>query len=260
MFDNIRNLLRSSTVVHVAVEGNSRVTKIEFAGKVEKLPNTILNIFDLLGYEINSDTIEIYDEKKCLGRGYIGDVAGVTVDIHRSVVPVDPPEEVEIPKAPSGLAIVAKGIAAWRKPELKEQDSEYIPCVILEGDPKITVLRFRKLRQISGAVIDDENRKRYTITAGTRVEIIPPSGKAGMGYVCDPTGQTMSITRSVTVVKAVKDKPDVAIGINFSGRIGRHATSDKLTNLMMMVSGRQNMITLILVALVANIVGVVLHI
>ena len=260
MFDNIRNLLRSSGVVHVAVDGNDKITKIEFGGKLEKTPNTIHNLFDLQGYELRSDSIEIFDGKKCLGRGYVGDVSGVTVNIQRAVAPLPTDEVIELPPVPQGLAIVAKGIAARIKPDLKGQEEEDVPCVLVEGEPVVTVLRFKRLRKIPGAIIDDEDQKRYIIKDNTRTEIIPPSGKGGMGYVCDPTGQTIIISRSVHVMKLDKNGREVECGINFSGRIGRHATSQKLTTLFAMASGRENLVTLILIALIANIIGVVFHI
>lgn len=260
MLDKIRSLFDSQEVPHIRVEGKTEVTKIEYVGKIEKRTNSIANLFDLIGYEIKSDTVEIFDGKKCLGRGYVADIAGITVDITRVIpemMPVDLPSE--IPQAPSGLSIVGNAIAGALKPEWKKQDYEFVPCVILTGKERIESLRFSYLRKIEGAIIDDEQKTRYDIRDGTRIEVTTPDKKTGLGYVCDPSGQTIKIKRIIKVL-AIKEGKEVEVSINFSGRIGRHATSDKLTRLLTMASGRENLIQLLLVGLVANIIGVVLHI
>lgn len=262
MFESIKRIFKSPTVLHVRVEGTKEVTLIEYIGNIEKDTNSLKNLFDLLGYEIRSDTIEIFNGKKCLGRGYIADIAGITVDISR-VMPEIPKvplqESVEKAADPEGLMIAGQAIIGALTPDFSKQKKEQVPCVILIGETRIDALRFQYLRSVPGAVIDDENKIRYEIALGTKIEITMPDGNTGPGYVCDHSGCTVKIKRDIKIIQTVDGK-DVEVGINWSGRIGKHATSDKLTKLLMMASGRENLVMLILVALIANIIGVVLRI
>lgn len=262
MLENIRNFLQSQTVPHITVEGHDSVTKIAYVGPIEKRTNSIINLFDLLGYEIKSNTIEIFNGKKYIGRGYLADVAGITVDISR-VMPAPDPDRAapEIPPAPGGLSILGNGILGAVRPELKDQAFRMAPCVVLQGDKRIQSVRFFYLREIDGAIIDDEKQIRYDIRPETRIEITMPDGKTDLGYVCDPSGQTIRITRQITVLgKPDKDGKQIEVGIRFSGRIGKLAASDRISKLMTPISGRENLWQLLVVALIANIIGVVLHI
>jgi hypothetical protein len=260
MFESIRNIFRKQTVQHIRIEGQERVTKIEYAGGIEKRTNSLVNAFDLLGYEIRSDTVEIFRDKKFLGLGYIADIAGITVDISRVLPVVSSVQDLaDDDIIPSGLLVGGKAIFGALKPDWKTLEYRYVPGIVLSGKTRIESLKFVYLREISGAVIDDEAAVRYQVVDGTRIEIVMPDGKSGLGYICDSSGTTITIKRQVKLT-AVKDGKVVEIEVNFSGRVGRSATSDNLSKLLSMVSGRENLMQLILVGLIANIIGVVLRI
>jgi hypothetical protein len=274
MFENILNSLKTKKVPHVAIEGTDQVTKLEYVAGAEDKPNMIFNAYDLLGYEKRSDTVEIFDAKKYLGRGYFADIAGITVNITRA--PGEPeryrPDETEpeIPKIPGALVILGKGIAEKINPGWKDQVFELVPCAIIIGEKKIDTIRFQYLRMIpSGYLIDDDNEVRYKVREDTpRIDILMPDGKSGRGYVVDPSGFTITLYRRVKVW-AVDEKnqiirdangKEVEAGINFAGILGHQATAEKLTLLLSIVSGREKTIAMAMGFLVGQVLMMVLHI
>jgi hypothetical protein len=278
MFENIRSLIDDKSVQHIVIEGREEVTKIAYVGKIEDGPNKIYNPFDLLGYEKRSDTVELFQDKKFLGRGYISDIAGITVDITRAEPKRgdNEPEEqpAEIPKAPNRLIVTGRAMLGAIRPEWNNQDYVLVPCAILTGKLRIESLRFSYLRKIEGAIIDDETQTRYQIREGTRIEITMPDKKTGLGYICDPAGETIKIKRNVVAwmvdennqIIYEKDaagkttgKP-VEVEVKFAGIIGRQATADKISLLFAAVSGKEKWIFGIGLFLLGNVIGVVLHI
>jgi hypothetical protein len=254
MIENIKNLIYGKKVNLAEVDGETEITKIEYLKDAEKLPNSAINLYDLLGYELQSDTVEFYFGKKFLGRGYIADIAGVTVDITRIVpeppkwydAPVLLPEE---PEPTEGTIIKGESVPGAKKPLWTRGPSKTIPCVILEGAPRVEIVRFEYLREIEDAIIDDERNQRYTLDRNTRIEIKMPDGKTGPGYICDPTGKTIRIIRSVKTkiqVKKIVDGKEVSeevlTSIKFSGGIGKLSAGDRLPKLLSGMPGRENLL------------------
>lgn len=274
MFENLRNAIKQKKIPHLAVEGNEKVTKIEYIdGAIDKV-NLIFNSFDLLGYEKRSDSVEFYFGKKYLGKGYVADLSGVTVDLQR--IPGEPEiykpssEDPKIPNAPGNLAIMARGIAGKIKPEWKKDKPVLIPCAVLLGENLITVIKFQYLRLIpSGYLIDDENEIRYKIRENvSMIDILMPDSKPGQGYFIDATGYTIDIKRSVVVyavdeegnpIKDMEGKPAI-VSIKFAGIIGQQATAEKLAVILSGATGREKLIMAIMGFLAGQILFMVLHI
>lgn len=263
MFENIRSLISGQNISIVQVEGDSEITRIEYVPKVEKGVNQVLNLFDLLGFEIRSDTVELFNGSKYIGRGYVADTAGITVNVDR-VLPMPAPssEITECPKEPAaapGLydTVIGQGLAKIRgigkdtkiKPAWLGGSERSIPCVVLEGSPKVTIIRFEYLREIEGAIIDDDRGIRYACNPNHRIEIKMPDGKTGPGYVCDPTGTTIRISRDIRIQKKVTKVKDgkeieetVTVNVKFAGAIAKLSAGDRLPKLLSGISGRENLL------------------
>lgn len=248
--------------VYARVEGEKCITRIEFRGEVEQNPNRIFSPFHLLGYERKSDTVEFYDGKKYLGRGYVADPVGITIDLKRTP-PVPPAFEddkmkgPEIPPAPGMLA--AYGIGKGREKDPDPSINKKVPCIVVFGEKRVESMVFVRLRKIEGAIIDDEHRIRYEITPDSAIEIGMPDNTIEQGYVCDSSGHTVRIRRHIRQFRMINGSP-VDIFIHWEGSIGAQATADKLKFLWQLPSGREGIIKLLLIALVFNLIGVFLHI
>lgn len=264
MFENIRNIIQGKKVDLVAVEGENTITRIEYIHGAERLPNSAINLYDLLGYIIQSDTVELYQGKKFMGRGYISDLAGMTVDINR-IVPAASEYSTLLPTEPApteGAIIKGEAIQGARKPLWSRGPERKLPVMILEGAPRVSAVRFDYLREIDGAVIDDERLTRYTVEPGTRIEIKMPDGSTGAGYVCDPSGKTIRIQRAITVkitVKKVIDgketEEEVISSIKFAGVLGKLASGDRLPKLLSGMPGREGLLQIAVAGLVGLCIG-----
>lgn len=275
MLDIIRKLIRNESVPLVHLEGNDKVSKIQWVGPVQKQPNSVQDLFSLILWEIHSNPVEFFFSGKSLGWGYVGDIAGMTVDINRNIR--NPPEEKnEIPdkgKEPEGLFVKA---LASRLQEIipgKDKKLNTCPCVVIKGDKRIREIHFEYFQLLDDtAILDKKNNRRYTIQPDTKTDIIMPDGWNGTGYICDETGQTISITRAIKVMALVRDKRgipvmvnnkpvEIEVGINWSGRLGQRSTNDKMTALWASaISGREKLIFGILAFIFGNLIGVVAHI
>ena len=274
MIEPLKNLFKSKKVPHIAIDGRDQITKLSFVAGAEEKTNIIFNAYDLLGYEKRSDTVEIFDNDKYLGRGYFADISGITVNIDRTPGESETfkPDlyEPEIPKAPGVLAVIAHGLNERIDPEWKDKSFILVPCVLLVGEKRIEEICFQYLRLIpSGYLIDDKNHLRYKIAAGmNRIDITSPNGKTDRGYVLDTAGYTVTLHRRIKVFavdekgNVIRDKEGskVEVSINFSGIIGQQATAERLTLLMSIVSGRERMVAMFTGLLIGQILMMVLHI
>ena len=274
MLDIIRKLIRNESVPLVHLEGNDKVSKLQWVGPVQKHPNTVQDLFSLILWEIHSNPVEFFFGGKSLGWGYIGDIAGMTVDINRNVK--DTGIEVTIPgKDPEPPGTFIQGIAS-RIQEIipdKEKKLKSCPCVIIKGDKRIREVHFEYFQLLDDtAILDKKLNRRYAIQPDTKIDIIMPDGFNGTGWICDETGQTISITRAIKVLAVVRDKKgvpllvnnkpvEIEVGINWSGRLGQRSTNDKMTALWASaISGREKLIFGILAFIFGNLIGVVAHI
>jgi hypothetical protein len=266
MFEKIKSIIQGKKTNLVEVDGEKEITRIRYIEGADLEVNQVLNRFDLLGHEIRSDTIEIYYGKKYLGRGYVADLAGVTVDVSHIIPPAPEYEAVisdteePITEDQTGAIIQGEGKQDAKKPAWFGGQCSVTPCMILEGSPKVTLIRFEYLREIDGAIIDDSRSIRYEKNPHNRIEIQMPGGKIGRGYVCG-SGSTMRIRRDVKVkvpVKAVIGNKEQVIReefseIKFAGAIGKLSSGDRLPKLLSGMTGRENLIQLI-IAFVAGLV------
>lgn len=264
MFEGIKSKLRSKTVPLVAVEGTNEITRMAFVDGAEDSPNRIFNEFDLLGYEKKSDTLELFDDERYLGRGYVADICGVTVDLKRTPGPMpdsEPSKEPDISGVPVGsILIQAKSFIERVTPDWKKNKDKpvLVPCALMEGKDRIQAIRFKYLRLVgTDVLIDDKKKARYTIPATLQpIDISMPDGKSGRGYPIDMvTGTAIPLYRRVKVLakvypldaegKPMKDKLAtlVEVGINFAGLIGGQATAEKLKAVASSLTGREQLKT-----------------
>lgn len=266
MFQKIKDLFQGQRVNIIEVDGHNEITRIRYVDGATREPNQIQNTFDLLGYEIRSDSIEMFSGKKFLGRGYVADLAGMTVDLswrrpkeHESAYP-------EIPADDHGqepgelLTVAGDAVRADQAPAWTGGKCQAVPCMVIEGSDIVRIVRFDYFREIDGAIIDDERQIRYEKDPNMRIEIRMPDGKIGRGFVCSPSGRTIRIHRNVRVkipVKSIVDGIETTSEeyseIKFAGALGKLSSGDRLPKLLSGMSGRENWIQMI-VAFVAGLI------
>lgn len=258
MFENIKILVNGQKTNLVQVDGNKTITRIEYVSGADRQVNQVYNAYDLLSFEIRSDTLELFFEDKFLGRGYVGDLAGMTVDINR--IPTKKPEQepagedlvsIQEPNNDEIPFIKAEGIRKGNiRPTWEGGEYQTVPCVILEGSPKVSKIRFAYLREIPGMIIDDVREKRYALDPDSRIEIKMPDGVTAPGYICDPVGKTIRISRDVKVkaqIPIVKDGretgeyEEVLVDVKFAGALGKLSSGDRLPKLLSGMAGRENL-------------------
>lgn len=263
MFEKLKELIHGQRVNIVEVDGNNEITRIRYIDGATRDVNQIRNEYDLLGYEIRSDTIELFSGKKFLGRGYIADLAGMTVDLSWSKPKDQIPEFSD--RSPENhadevLSIFADEIRDQKIPAWDGGKCQVVPCMVIEGSDTVKVIRFDYLREIDDAIIDDDRKIRYEKDPNTRLEIKMPDGKSGRGFVCSPSGKTIKIRRNVRVKIKIKEliegteiSREEFTEVKFSGILGKLSSGDRLPNLLSGMSGRQNLIQLV-IAFVAGAV------
>jgi hypothetical protein len=273
MLEIVRKLIKNQTVPLVHLEGNDKVSKVQWVGAVQKNPNSLLDLFSLVSWELHSNPVEFFISGVSLGWGYIGDIAGPTVDISRSAPAVGPvPAAGEI-KTPEGLSI--RGTISRALATIPEQKKKlpYCPCVIISGEKRIREIHFEYLDLLEDTVLLDKRKnRRFTIIPDTKIDITMPDGYSGSGWICDESGQTVTINRSIKIMGLLRDKKgvpvlkdgnpiEIEVGINWSGRLGQRATNDKMTALWSSaISGREKLIFGVLAFIFGNLIGVVAHI
>jgi len=266
MFEKIKELIHGQRVNIVEFDGHNEITGIRYVDGATKDVNHIVNEYDLLGYEIQSDSIELFFGKKYLGRGYVADLAGITVDLSWFKPQAPAAGFQDIDRGPENhvdevLDIFGEEIRDNQAPEWEGGKYQGVPCIVIEGSSKVTKITFEYFREIEGAIIDDDRKIRYEKIDGTRIEIKMPDGKTGRGFVCSPSGKTIKIRRNIKVKiksRAVIDGKEVDqdeyTEIKFSGDIGKLCSGDRLRNLLSGMSGRQNLIQMVIAFLAGAII------
>lgn len=258
--ESAKNLFSGSKVPHVRLEGLKTVTSFSFLGTLKKDSNTLVNEFDLNGYELRSDSVEFKQQDgTSLGMGYICDQSGITVDIKRAEKKIEPVQEgpAEIPE--EDVSISGTGTDA-PKPDLESKKSIEVPYVLLKGKDRINVIEFGYIRKIENALIDDMKKKRFEIKTDP-IEITGYDKKKGMGFVLDESGKTISIYRNIIILKKDKDGKDIETGIQYSGDIGKLLSTDFVAKFFDFgQSGRAKWIFGLTMFLVGQMLMLVFHI
>jgi hypothetical protein len=188
-------------------------------------------------------------------------------------IPAVTPEVISAMEKPEGLSFFGK--ASRIKSDIPEMKKKYplCPCVVIKGDKRIQEIHFEYFYLMDETVLLDKRlNRRFTIKPDTKLEIVMPDGVSGTGWICDESGQTVTINRNIKVMALLRDKKgnpilkdgnliEVEIGINWSGRLGQRSTNDKMTALWASaVSGREKLIFGALAFIFGNLIGVVAHI
>jgi hypothetical protein len=277
----LQKLLKKNTVPFVHVEGSKTITRIQYISEVEKSPNSLFDPFSVLDWEIRSDqvqffTLDYFNRRKSAGWGYVGDIAGLTVDLTRKVIlPEITSAGVGSPPTEDGkddLTIKGDAIRQDAIPPWKTETGEQVPCVIVKGQERIQEMHFIYCEKVGNVLLDLSTKSRYAIAQDTQIEIAMPDGKIAGGWICDESGWTISISRNITIKALLRNKqgipiltPDkqpveVEVGINWSGRLGKYVTNDKVTRIWNSeVSGQEKLIFGLLLFFVGNVIGVVAH-
>lgn len=260
MLDTVRKLIRNDQVPFVHLEGNKQYTKIQWIGSVQKNPNSLFDPFSVLSWEIHSDRVQFFTNGVSLGYGYIGDIVGATVDLTRNTK--GQIESEETGQSPANTTQAAGTISADVVPirikaerPTKDKKSVKVGTVLLKGTKRIEEVHFQYMEKLEDVLLYDRTNTRYRINPDTQLEIIMPDGVAAAGWLCDETGQTLTINRNVKAQALKRDKKGVPeldehgnliiveVGVNWSGRLGKYLTNDKATAFWAStVSGKEKLI------------------
>jgi hypothetical protein len=264
MLDTVRKLIRNDQVPFVHLEGKKQYTKIQWIGNVQKNPNSLFDPFSVLSWELHSDRVQFFVIGVSLGYGYLGDVVGATIDLTRNtkgqIASTEPATGTDEPAAGTSCfsAPITAAVTPFRLPAVRpagNTKSIKVATVLLKGTDRITEVHFQYMEKLEEVLLCDRTNTRYRINPDTKLEIIMPDGKAEAGWVCDETGQTLTITRNVKALALKRDKKgvpeldekgqliEVEVGVNWSGRLGKYLTNDKATAFWAStVSGKEKLI------------------
>jgi hypothetical protein len=227
---------------------NNRGKTIVIGTKLIRTANTLVNLWTLIGYEVHGNPTEIIGPpgmlgKKNAGVGYICDEQGVTVSLQRKG-PQGQPEPLEV-VFDTGEFIDFK------------LHAETIPFILLENNG-LTLTWGGEIRKKGDILTNGPGQPAYRIK-GEMVEIINEvTGKTAMGYICDESGVTVTISRDFRVIypepfdekvrEAVRVRnekilkgEEVGIQINFSGAIGKGATFDRIPEIFDVGQSKKNL-------------------
>jgi hypothetical protein len=240
----------SSEQVETIVMRNNAKTFI-IGGRFTKLPNSLRDYWNLYVYEIHQGSIEIeFIKQGLVGQsrtnsiGYLCDEIGTTINPERIVTK----SETKDPAAEE-----FKVSKSWLDDFEFKRQSVRVPYILISQDGKKWTAGgyIRKAGKILTNGINPVNGEigpAYRI-ASDPVEIINiQTGEKGMGYLCDETGQTVSLVRDIKAWMpdpirkrkmsdgdecdlqqiAVADKDRIIIKGNFAGIMGQIAGIDKI--------------------------------
>ena len=215
---------------------------IEVGGMVRRTPNTLVNDWDLIGYEVHGNPTEIigpagWRKIPKSGVGYICDEVGVTVSLTRNGPKKTPDRTAENNDIVFGkLEAIAYKFKA-----------ETVPYILISNNG-LTLTWGGHIRNKGRVLTDGPGKPVYQIL-GDMVEIVNlQTGESGMGYVCDETGVTVNIIKDFYVVKApsLLKKPEVAesdkveVKVKFSGGIGRLSSFDRIPEIFNIGQSKKN--------------------
>lgn len=236
---------------------NNKGKSIIVGAKLQRTGNNVVNLWNLVSYEVRSDPTEIIGPSGMLGRknanaGYLCDEQGVTVSLKRNG-PKEQPEPLEIVFDTSEYIDY-------------KLHAETVPYILLENNG-LTLTWGGEIRTNGAVLTNGPGQPVYRIKSD-RVEIInEATGKTAMGYICDEQGVTVNIKREFRViypepfdkseieaVKARNEKilngDEVGIEINFSGAIGKLATFDRIPEIFDVGQSKKNLYVGLMIGLV----------
>jgi hypothetical protein len=255
------NKFRAYLVPVIILNNNNR--KIVVGSKLVRLPNTLVNIWDLIGYEVHGNPTEIIGPAGLLGRktsgvGFLCDEQGVTVSVDRTA-PKEPTDIPEIVLSPSEYFDY-------------KFHAETVPFILMESNGHSWTWG-GEIRKKNNVLTNGPGQPVYLIKSDP-VEIVNvASGKTAMGYICDEAGVTVDLKRDfrVTYPEDLIDNPvklaalkernkrilegvEVGCTIKFSGAIGKEATFDRIPEIFDVGQSKKNLWVGIVIGLAAMFV------
>ena len=238
---------------------NNGCRTIIVGSKLQRTANTLVNLWDLIGYEVHGNPTEIIGPSGMLGRknsgvGFLCDEQGVTVSIERK----GPKVQTE----PLEVVFDAGELIDYKL------HAESVPFILMENNG-LTWTWGGEIRKKGQVLTNGPGQPVYHIKSET-VEIVNVvSGKTAMGYICDEAGVTVDIKRDFKVlypeplpfdkvkaeaVKARNEKilkgDDVGCQIKFAGAIGKAATFDRIPEIFDVGQSKKNLWVGVLMGLV----------
>jgi hypothetical protein len=230
---SITNKFSASMVPYVLVKNECKT--IEIGGTIRRTPNTLINDWDLLGYEVRGEPTEIIGPNKKSGMGFICDEAGVTVSLERSG-----PEYSEENSAEN------EDLTFTRLQAIRHKlTAEIVPFVLISNSGK-TLTWGGYIRKRGKVLTDGPGKPAYRIVSDTTEIINQANGKTGIGYICDETGVTVDIKRDfhieypLVIKKRYPDLEKVLVKVRFSGVIGILGTFDRIPTIFDVGQSRKN--------------------
>jgi hypothetical protein len=171
-------LLRND--VEISDKTERKVRTIEIGGTVIVKGNGLFNVWDVLGYEIHSGTIDIKGNVPGLlhttrteGMGFVCHEKGMTLDIQK-IIEAGSPDQDEF----SDIEVPWSSKEAW----IYSMTAEKVPVILLTSNG----LEWgREIRRKGLVLTDGPGQPVYRILPDTETEIKNKNGISAMGYVID---------------------------------------------------------------------------
>jgi hypothetical protein len=233
-------------------------------GQLQRDSNSLIDPWDLKGYEPRSDPTEIigpagFRKNLHAGIGYLCDEQGVTVSLKRDGPIVTEENSAENKEIVFGYL---EGMEYRR-------NAEKVPFILVSNNG-LTVTWGGEIRKRGLVLTDGPGQPVYRIKPDTpMIEILNiATGQMNMGYLCDEIGVTVKLKRDFRVTypedwddpikqaaiieknKKIVAGDEVGILIKFSGAIGGLMTFDVLPKIFDVGQSKRNLYTGIIVGAV----------